>query len=319
MVEAFRVADDVLRQGVQGICDLVTLPALINLDFADVRTIMSDAGPALLGIGMGTRRRPAAPSPPTRRSARRCWRPGSRAHARSCSRSPVAPTSRSGRSTRPRRSSRRPRTPRPTSSSAQWSTRTSTTRSGSRSSPRAYGDHRADGARGGAARPAASASALTSTRADRRVPRSGRAARSRHGRARVRARTSPAHSAHERQRSHRSRPPVDGRSRRWALRDGGNAVDAAVAAMLTSFIAETPLTGIGAGGFMLIHTRRGSRPARLLRRLAGDRRTRGAPSSRPSGRLRGPCSSSTAAPRPAASTGVPSGWRARSTASGRCR
>jgi cell division protein FtsZ len=53
MVEAFRVADDVLRQGVQGISDLVTLPGLINLDFADVRTIMSGAGTALLGIGMG--------------------------------------------------------------------------------------------------------------------------------------------------------------------------------------------------------------------------------------------------------------------------
>jgi cell division protein FtsZ len=54
MVEAFRVADDVLRQGVQGVSDLVTLPGLINLDFADVRTIMSEAGSALLGIGMGT-------------------------------------------------------------------------------------------------------------------------------------------------------------------------------------------------------------------------------------------------------------------------
>ena len=54
MVEAFRVADDVLRQGVQGISDLITLPALINLDFADVRTTMRDAGQALLGIGMGT-------------------------------------------------------------------------------------------------------------------------------------------------------------------------------------------------------------------------------------------------------------------------
>jgi cell division protein FtsZ len=53
MVEAFRVADDVLRQGVQGVSDLVTLPGLINLDFADVRTIMSEAGNALLGIGMG--------------------------------------------------------------------------------------------------------------------------------------------------------------------------------------------------------------------------------------------------------------------------
>jgi cell division protein FtsZ len=53
MVDAFRVADDVLRQGVQGISDLVTLPGLINLDFADVRTIMHEAGSALLGIGMG--------------------------------------------------------------------------------------------------------------------------------------------------------------------------------------------------------------------------------------------------------------------------
>jgi cell division protein FtsZ len=59
MVDAFRVADDVLRQGVQGISDLVTLPGLINLDFADVRTIMSDAGNALLGIGMGTGERRA--------------------------------------------------------------------------------------------------------------------------------------------------------------------------------------------------------------------------------------------------------------------
>ncbi|HEY2771158.1 MAG TPA: cell division protein FtsZ [Solirubrobacteraceae bacterium] len=59
MVDAFRVADDVLRQGVQGISDLVTLPGLINLDFADVRTIMSNAGNALLGIGMGAGERRA--------------------------------------------------------------------------------------------------------------------------------------------------------------------------------------------------------------------------------------------------------------------
>jgi len=51
MLEAFRVADDVLRQGVQGICDLITMPGLINLDFADVRTIMKDSGSALMGIG----------------------------------------------------------------------------------------------------------------------------------------------------------------------------------------------------------------------------------------------------------------------------
>jgi cell division protein FtsZ len=54
MLDAFRIADDVLRQGVQGICDLITMPGLINLDFADVRTIMSDAGSALMGIGFST-------------------------------------------------------------------------------------------------------------------------------------------------------------------------------------------------------------------------------------------------------------------------
>jgi cell division protein FtsZ len=54
MIDAFRIADDVLRQGVQGICDLITMPGLINLDFADVRTIMSDAGSALMGIGFAT-------------------------------------------------------------------------------------------------------------------------------------------------------------------------------------------------------------------------------------------------------------------------
>ena len=54
MLEAFRIADDVLRQGVQGICDLITMPGLINLDFADVRTIMKDAGSALMGIGFAT-------------------------------------------------------------------------------------------------------------------------------------------------------------------------------------------------------------------------------------------------------------------------
>jgi len=54
MLEAFRIADDVLRQGVQGICDLITMPGLINLDFADVRTIMKDAGSALMGIGFSS-------------------------------------------------------------------------------------------------------------------------------------------------------------------------------------------------------------------------------------------------------------------------
>jgi cell division protein FtsZ len=54
MLDAFKVADDVLRQGVQGITDLITLPGLINLDFADVRTIMSNSGTALMGIGFSS-------------------------------------------------------------------------------------------------------------------------------------------------------------------------------------------------------------------------------------------------------------------------
>ncbi|MEG6616438.1 cell division protein FtsZ [Peptococcaceae bacterium 1198_IL3148] len=51
IIEAFRIADDVLRQGVQGISDLIAVPGLINLDFADVKTIMKDTGSALMGIG----------------------------------------------------------------------------------------------------------------------------------------------------------------------------------------------------------------------------------------------------------------------------
>lgn len=51
IVEAFRIADDVLRQGVQGISDLISVPGLINLDFADVKTIMRETGSALMGIG----------------------------------------------------------------------------------------------------------------------------------------------------------------------------------------------------------------------------------------------------------------------------
>ncbi|MFA7467355.1 MAG: cell division protein FtsZ [Desulfotomaculaceae bacterium] len=51
IMEAFRIADDILRQGVQGISDLIAVPGLINLDFADVKTIMKEAGSALMGIG----------------------------------------------------------------------------------------------------------------------------------------------------------------------------------------------------------------------------------------------------------------------------
>jgi cell division protein FtsZ len=54
ILEAFRVADDVLRQAVQSISDLIAVPGLINLDFADIRTIMSETGPALMGVGEGS-------------------------------------------------------------------------------------------------------------------------------------------------------------------------------------------------------------------------------------------------------------------------
>ena len=52
--EAFRVADDIMRQGVQGISDIITIPGLVNVDFADVRAVMADAGSALMGIGVGS-------------------------------------------------------------------------------------------------------------------------------------------------------------------------------------------------------------------------------------------------------------------------
>jgi cell division protein FtsZ len=54
IIDAFRMADDILRQGVQGITDLITVPGLVNVDFADVRTIMRDAGSALMGIGVAS-------------------------------------------------------------------------------------------------------------------------------------------------------------------------------------------------------------------------------------------------------------------------
>ena len=54
MLDAFRIADDTLRQGIQGVTDLITIPGLINLDFADIRAVMKDAGTAMMGIGFGS-------------------------------------------------------------------------------------------------------------------------------------------------------------------------------------------------------------------------------------------------------------------------
>lgn len=64
MLEAFMEADNVLRQGVQGISDLIAVPGLINLDFADVKTVMSHKGTALMGIGIATGEDRAAEAAP---------------------------------------------------------------------------------------------------------------------------------------------------------------------------------------------------------------------------------------------------------------
>lgn len=126
VVEAFRSADEVLRSGVQGITDLISVPGLINLDFADVKSVMQDAGTALMGIGAATgddRAVQAAES-----AIASPLLEASIDGATECSSaSPAAETSDSSRSTRPHAWSRKPRTPRRTSSSAPSSTTTSAT------------------------------------------------------------------------------------------------------------------------------------------------------------------------------------------------
>ena len=90
LADAFKLADDILRQGVQGITDLITVPGIVNLDFADVRTIMRDAGSALMGIGPA-RVRTARPKRRAPQSARRCSSRRSKAQPASSSTS-AAPT-----------------------------------------------------------------------------------------------------------------------------------------------------------------------------------------------------------------------------------
>ena len=134
ILDAFRVVDDVLRQGVQGISDIITVPGLINLDFADVRAIMKDAGSALMGIGRASGENRAVEA------------------ARMAIASPLLEVDINGAqgilwnitgssnlslfevTRRPPRRSRRPPIRRPTSSSAPASTSASATRSWSRSS-----------------------------------------------------------------------------------------------------------------------------------------------------------------------------------------
>ena len=134
ILEAFREADNVLRQGVQGITDLITIPGLINLDFADVRTIMSDAGSALMGVGTSSGEtravdaaKQAIESPLLEDNDRRRDRHPAEHHRR--------PRPRPVRGQRRRRDHPRGRRHRaPTSSSAPSSTRRWATRSASPSS-----------------------------------------------------------------------------------------------------------------------------------------------------------------------------------------
>lgn len=128
LMDAFRSADEVLLNGVQGITDLITTPGLINVDFADVKGVMSGAGSALMGIG-SSRGEGRAIKQPNRRSTRRCSKRRWKVHAECCSPSPVDPTSVCSRSTRPPRWCRKPHTSTPTSFSAPSSTTPSATRS----------------------------------------------------------------------------------------------------------------------------------------------------------------------------------------------
>ena len=89
--DAFRMADDVLRQGVQGISELITVPGLINLDFADVRTIMSEGGAALMAVSTAKGDDRAHGSCRRRPSPASCSTSPSMAPAASCSTSPAAP------------------------------------------------------------------------------------------------------------------------------------------------------------------------------------------------------------------------------------
>ena len=129
ILDAFRVVDDVLRQGVQGISDIITVPGLINLDFADVRAIMKDAGLGADGHRPGVRREPRRRGrPPGHRQ------PAARGRHRRRPGHPVqhhrlVEPQRCTRSPRPPRRSARPPTRRPTSSSGRASTSGSATRS----------------------------------------------------------------------------------------------------------------------------------------------------------------------------------------------
>ena len=312
MVEAFQVADDVLRQGVQGISDLVTLPALINLDFADVRTIMSEAGQALLGIGMGAGEERAV------------------AAAEKAISSPLLETSMEGA-----RSILLSITGGPDLSLVEVSEAAKVVGEAAHADANIIFGANVDGRPGrpglghrrrdplrrqavrrpGAAPSRRSAGPRTPTPvAVARGPASSAgstfqsSSRGSRGKAKMKGVVAAGH-------------PLTAEAGAGVLREGGNAVDAAVAAALTSFAVESPLTGLGAGGFMIVH-RVGSRccSTSSSRRRAG-RATSAARnwsrSTSTSIRRRPRCS--TSALPPAVSRGPRPAWPPRWRASGRCR
>ena len=76
LLEAFKIADDVLRQAIQGISDVITTPGLVNVDFADVRTVMGYSGRAVMGMGDGSWTHTGSKKPPNWPLPVRCWKTG---------------------------------------------------------------------------------------------------------------------------------------------------------------------------------------------------------------------------------------------------
>ncbi len=246
MVEAFRVADDVLRQGVQGVSDLITLPGLINLDFADVRTIMSEAGNALLGIGMGSGDKRAVEA------------------ATAAASSPLLETTLEGaRSILLSITGGR--------DLSLWEVNEAARAVQEAAHPDAniiFGamlDEKLEDE--------VWITVVATGYGERRAPREERSPfREPAGEPRVR-RTAPERRPARVSAGEVEVPefiprfydrgvvaaghPLTARAGADALRAGGNAVDAAIAAMLTSFVAEPLLTGLGAGGYMLVVPRSG--------------------------------------------------------------
>ena len=331
MVEAFQVADDVLRQGVQGISELITLPGMINLDFADVRTTMRDAGQALLGIGMGAgdnravRAAESAVSSPLLETSV----DGARSILLSITGGPDLTLLEVSEAAKIVQEAAHPdaniifgANVDETIDDEVWITVIATRFDGPgrRADLPGLGERRgieSDSSSGRRAPAAEHAAAKPRRRATSTstCPSTFPAASSLRPRLRMSSRGVVA-AGH----------PVTAEAGARVLREGGNAVDAAVAAVMTSFVTESPLTGLGAGGYMLVHTGGRDDGARLLRRRARGGRARArAPSwsrsrstSRPSRRR---CS--TSAPPRAASRGRRPGssrrWSVRLRAAGRAR